>query len=151
MEVQSFSEIEAAFIERVNRMVWCNVATVDAQNRPRSRVLHTIWEGQVGWIATRRNSYKTRHLERNPHVSLAYTGDFIRPVYVDCVAEWDDSAESKQRIWDLFLSTPEPLGYDPAPIFKSVDHPDYGLLKLTPWRIELTDATAPNTRQVWHR
>ncbi len=30
MEVSSFGEIEAAFLERIQRMVWCNVATIDS-------------------------------------------------------------------------------------------------------------------------
>jgi hypothetical protein len=36
----------------------------------------------------------------------------------------------------LFAGTPPPLGYD---LGLSADNPDYGLLKLTPWRIELGD------------
>jgi hypothetical protein len=35
---------------------WCNAATVDRKDRPRSRVLHPIWEVidtyPIGWIAT---------------------------------------------------------------------------------------------------
>ena len=42
-----------------------------------------------------------------------------------------------------------PLGYDPAPIFERPDHPNFGLLKLTPRRIEL--ATLPTERQVWRQ
>ena len=45
MEVTNFAEIEAEFIERVHTMVWCSAATVDRQGRPRSRILHPIWEG----------------------------------------------------------------------------------------------------------
>ena len=49
MEVSSFGEIETAFLERIQRMVWCNVATVDRRDRPRSRILHPLWEGNIGW------------------------------------------------------------------------------------------------------
>jgi hypothetical protein len=35
MEVPSFTDIEAEFTERVHRMVWCNVATIDTLDRPR--------------------------------------------------------------------------------------------------------------------
>lgn len=48
MEVSSFGEIEVAFLERIQRMVWCNVATVDRRDRPRSRILHPHWEGNIG-------------------------------------------------------------------------------------------------------
>src|SRR5690606_4076991 len=61
LNIADFSEIEAEFIQRVHTMVWCNVATVDSRNRPRSRVLHPIWEGSTGWITTHRSSHKARH------------------------------------------------------------------------------------------
>jgi general stress protein 26 len=146
----SFSEIEKAFIERVHSVVWCNVATIDSKNRVRSRVLHPIWEGDTGRIATRRHSLKAQHLARNPYVSLAYIADPAKPVYVDCTAEWDDELAHKQHIWDMFKSAPPPLGYDPEPIYKTVDDPNYGLLKLTPWRIEMRDLMQSLESHVWH-
>jgi general stress protein 26 len=150
MEISSFSEIEAEFIERVHSIVWCSVATVDTKNRVRSRILHTIWEGSTGWAATRPDSLKARHLAHNPYVSLAYVADVYKPVYADCTAEWIDDPATKQRIWDMFASAPPPLGYDPGLFFGSVDGPGYGLLKLTPWRIELMDVTNQEApRKVW--
>ena len=56
MRVATFAEIEDEFIALAHKMVWCNVATVDAQGRPHSRILHSIWDGSTGWIATRRHS-----------------------------------------------------------------------------------------------
>jgi hypothetical protein len=147
IDAASFAEIEAEFIERVHRLVWCNVATVDRRGRPRSRILHPIWEGATGWVATRRPTLKAQHLARNPFVSLAYVTDLAKPVYVDCQASWEESLTEKQRIWALLLAAPPPLGYDPAPLFGSPDRDDFGLLKLTPWRIELADL--PGSRRVW--
>src|SRR5262249_55615686 len=114
MEIANFSEIEDEFIGRVHSIVWCSVATVDPKRRPRSRILHPIWERNTGWIGTHRNSHKSRHLDKNPYMSLSYIKDVFKPVYVDCTAEWIDDLEQKKRIWDLFKNTPEPLGYDPA-------------------------------------
>jgi general stress protein 26 len=148
IEVESFADIEAEFIERVHRVVWCSAATVDTKNRPRSRVWHTIWEGQVGWIATRRHTLKTKHLANNPYVSLGYVSDVWKPVYVDCHVEWADNLADKERIWNLFKNAPAPVGYDPTPIFINPDHENFGILKLTPWRIEM--ATVPTDRKVWH-
>lgn len=148
LEVTSFSNIEAEFIERVHRMVWCNVATIDSNGRPRSRILHTIWEGPVGWIATRRHSLKTKHLAHNPYISLAYIADVAKPVYVDCKAEWADDLAQKQKVWNMFKDASPPLGYDPAPIFERVDHPNYGVLRLIPWRIELGNVYEGS--KVWH-
>jgi len=144
MHVSNFSEIEAEFTKRVQTMVWCNVATVDSQQRPRSRILHPIWEGATGWIGTHRNSFKSRHLSQNPHLSLAYTTNIMNPVYVDCVAEWIDNLDEKKRVWNLFKDTPEPIGYDPAHDFIRPDHENFGLLKLKPWRIDIVSFPAEN-------
>ena len=59
---------------------------------------------------------------------------------VDCKAEWVDDLDQKQRVWQLCLETPPPVGFDPAPIYERVDHPNFGVLKLTPWRIELASS-----------
>ena len=150
MEVKQFSEIEEEFIRRVHSMIWCNVATVDQLHRPRSRILHPIWEGAAGWIATHRYSYKHTHLAHNPFVSLAYITDIMKPVYVDCTVEWIADLDQKRRIWDLFKNTPPPLGFDPAHDFVSPDHPNFGLLKLTPWRIALVSFPA-ESHEAWQR
>ena len=151
MKVSSFSEIEKEFIERVHSIVWCNVATIDTQNRVRSRILHPIWEGGMGWIFTRRHSLKSKHIEHNPHVSLAYIQDVVKPVYADCTAEWVDDRTSKQHIWDLFLAAPPPLGFDFGKIFAGVEDPNCGLLKLTPWRIEMANMLNRDDDKVWLR
>jgi len=136
-ETTDFSEIRDEFIQRAHAAVWCSVATINRAGRPRSRVLHPIWEGQTGWIATMRHSLKAKHLAHNPYVSLAYLKDPLNPVYADCKADWADNMDDKRRIWELFRSTPEPLGWDPANAFGTLDNPEYGLLKLIPWRVEL--------------
>jgi hypothetical protein len=154
MLVQEFSEIEAEFIQRVHTMVWCSAATMDTHNRPRSRILHPIWEGNVGWITTHRDSHKSKHLALNPHMSLAYISNVMNPVYVDCVAEWVDDLVQKRRIWEMFRNTPPPLGFEPAETFISVEHENAGLLKLTPWRIDLVSFPAPSFEEgtkVWRR
>jgi hypothetical protein len=142
-DVREFADIEAEFTARVGRVVWCNMATMDAKGRPRSRIVHPIWEGALGWVGTHRGSFKNRHLGANSHVSLAYIADISRPVYVDCVAEWADDPLDKQRIWELFTSADAPLGYDPAPFFIAPDHPNFGVLKLTPWRVAIVTQSPP--------
>jgi general stress protein 26 len=150
--VHSFSEIEREFIERVHKMVWCSVATLDTQDRPRSRIMHTMWESSTGWAVSRRHVLKAKHVAHSPFVSLAYISDLTRPVYADCTAQWEDEAAEKSRVWNLFAEAQPPLGFDPASIFKSVDNPDYGLLRFTPWRIELADISGGlNQPKVWRR
>ena len=144
MEVKQFSDIEAEFIKRVHGMIWCSAATIDSQQRPRSRILHPFWEGSTGWVVTHRHSFKAKHLEHNPHMSLAYITDIHKPVYVDCTAEWVDDLEAKKRVWGLFLNAPPPMGFDPAIDFIRPDHETFGVLKLTPWRIDLVSFPAEN-------
>jgi hypothetical protein len=45
--------------------------------------------------------------------------------------------------------TAPPAGFDLAKIFKGVDDPEFGVLKFTPWRIELFDVTNTADRRVW--
>jgi hypothetical protein len=136
MDVARFEDIQAEFLARVSQVVYCTMATVDRQNRPRSRLLHPIWEGPIGWVISWPGSHKAKHLARNPAVSLAYMLK-EKPVYVDGFAEWRNTDEEKQRIWDLHRTTPPPLGFDPQPHYGSIDHHYYGVLRITPWRIEL--------------
>ena len=138
MDVDSFADIEAEFMERISRIVWCTVTTVDRQGRPRGRLLHPIWEGSTGWIATGRTSFKSKHLSENPYVSLSYWDPKHEQVYADCNTRWIEDHAEKQRLWDLFKSTPEPLGYDLGLFWKGgPEDPEFGLLKLEPWRLEL--------------
>jgi general stress protein 26 len=138
MEVATFAEIETEFLARVSDSVYCNMATVDLKNRPRSRIMHPIWEGAIGWVISWPESLKAAHLRRNPHVSLAYfCHDKNKPVYVDCTAEWLTDRTAQQRVWEFYRTVPPPIGFDPTPHYGSIDHPHFGLLKLIPWRIEL--------------
>ena len=159
-EVSTFEEIAEAFNERVNRIVWCTFTTMDRKGRPRSRILHPVWEGSTGWIATGRTSHKSKHLANNPHVSLVY---FDNPpgnpmgqqqVYVECTTEWQDDQAEKERVWNLIKDAPPPVGYDPAMFFQTVENPDFGALKLTPWRVEvsaLSDMMTGAQPQIWRQ
>ncbi len=150
-DIDDFAEIELEFRKRVDRMVWCNVATIDTRNRPSSRIIHPIWEGRLGWIGTHRDSGKGRHLARNPYVSLAYISDWQRPVYVDAIASWDDSPSTRQHVWDLFLKAPPPLGYDPAISFIAPDHPNFGVLQIVPTKITLATIGGDPWQRIWRR
>jgi general stress protein 26 len=137
MNTSTFTDIQAEFMARVSQAVYCVMATVDRQNRPRTRAMHPIWEGSMGWVISWPESHKAKHLASNPHVSLAYLHDKEKPVYVECVAAWIEDRAEKQRIWELHQTIPQPLGFDPQPHYGTIDHPYYGILRLSPWRIEL--------------
>ena len=147
MDVATFAEIETEFAARTHRIVWCVMATVNRVDRPRSRVVHPVWEGSTGWLTTRRHSHKGKHLAANPYVSLTYF-DPAKGVYIDCRAEWVDDLGEKRRVWDMIAALAPPMGFDPGPIYKAVDDPGFGLLRLTPWRVELVNLPGGKP-QVW--
>jgi general stress protein 26 len=155
MSAATFEAIESEFLRRVNRTVWCSVATVDTRNRVRTRILHPLWEGSTGWILTARHSAKAKDLAHNATVSCAYWDQDQEQVHADCRTTWEESLSEKRRLWDLFKSAPPPLGYDPGLFFPGgPEDPTFGLLKLTPWRIELwslNDLMTGKPPTVWRR
>jgi general stress protein 26 len=137
MRVSTFEELQAEFLGRVSHIVYANMATIDTHDRPRSRIVHPIWEGATGWIVSWPATPKSKHLAHNPHVSLAYIKDIEKPVYVECTAEWAHDRAEKLRVWNVIKAAPPPMGFDPEPVFGTIDHIHFGLLKLTPSRVEL--------------
>jgi hypothetical protein len=142
MEVLRFEDIQTEFMDRAQQAVYCNVATVDLKNRPRSRVMHVVWEGPVGWVITWPESHKAKHLATHPYVSLAYVRNPMKPVYAECTAEWVEEVEEKLRIWELHKTIPPPLGFDPTPHYGTIENRYFGLLRFTPWRIEVAELGA---------
>ncbi|MEM9621359.1 MAG: pyridoxamine 5'-phosphate oxidase family protein [Pseudomonadota bacterium] len=144
----TLQEIAAPFIEMAHKIVWCTVATVDKQGRPRSRVLHPIWEqtedGLVGWIATGPTPVKLAHLQASPHVSCNYWTPDQDTCVAECKAAWVEDAATKAAVWDKFVNGPEPVGYDPAmiPGWNDATSPGFGALKLDPWRIRVMPGAA---------
>ena len=133
-----FADIEKEFLDRVQRIVWCTVSTIDGKGRPYSRILHPVWEGSTGWIATGRQTLKTKHLAKNPNVALSYWDAQHDTAVVQARAEWCDDAATKSRIWNLIKNTPPPVGYDLQMFWRGgVTDPTFGVLKLTPFQIQL--------------
>lgn len=150
VEVEDFGEIAGEFRRRIEQTVWCTMTTVDTRGRPRGRLVHPVWEEPTGWLATRNNSHKVKHLAQNPWVSLAFWDQTKQQVYVDCKTTWIDDAETKARLWDLYSTAPE--GYGLHHFWKNVDDPHYGLLRLDPWRVELwseADLFSRTPQRVW--
>ena len=146
--MKSLSEVAPAFVETAHRIVWCSVATVDADDRPRSRVLHPfwIWDGSelVGWVATGPTPVKLANLEVSPFVSCNYWDSHHDVVTAECRATWFFDDETRQMVWDLFRNGPEPVGYDPAIIPTWEDGPltpNFAALRLDPWRLRVFPAS----------
>ncbi len=144
----TFEEIAEPFVEMAHKIVWASVATVDKQGRPRSRILHPIWElddnGLVGWIATGQTPIKLAHLTVSPYVSCNYWTPQHDTCMAECAAAWVEDAAIKAQVWDKFVNAPEPVGYDPAmiPGWENAESPGFAVLKLDPWRLRVMPAAA---------
>ena len=141
-------QIAPAFREMAHSIVWASVATVDADGRPRTRILHPIWDWDgtdlVGWVATVPTPLKREHLHAHPDVSMSYWTTTHDTCSADCHAQWFFDDDTRQTVWDKFANGPEPVGYDPAIIPMWSDGPtseQFAVLRLTPYRLRIMAGT----------
>lgn len=137
------SAIAPAFIEMAHAIVWASVATVDSYNRPRSRVLHPIWEWDgetlAGYVATGPTATKRAHLAHSPYVSVNYWSPSQDTCVAECRAEWILDDAGRQMVWDKLANGPEPVGYDPSivPAWTGPTADAFAGLRLEPWRVRV--------------
>jgi general stress protein 26 len=139
--MDTLAETAPAFVEMAHRIVWATVATVDDQGRPRSRVLHPLWQWDgtslVGWIATGPTPTKVAHLSHSPYVSVGYWSPDQDTCTAECRATLiDEDDDTRVWLWDAFVNAPAPVGYDPAiipPWSGGPTSPAFVALRLEPW------------------
>jgi hypothetical protein len=136
-----------AFMETAQRVVYCSLATVDRRGRPRSRLVHPVWEragdGLVGWVGSRPTPMRRAHIAENPFVSCFYWDPAHDVAVAECEATWFEDDDGCRAAWAHLSAAPEPMGYDPAPIWP--DGPtgdDFAALRLDPWRVQAKSAAA---------
>jgi hypothetical protein len=142
--VADLATVAPAFVAMAHRIVWASVATVDADCRPRSRILHPIWlwdgTSLVGWVASGPTPVKRAHLDVHPDVSVSYWTDTHDTCTAECRATWANDSETRTWLWDLFVHAPAPVGYDPAivpPWAGGPTSPAFAALRLEPWRLRV--------------
>ncbi len=144
--MDALTEIAPQFVAMAHSIVWSVVATIDPAGRPRTRVLHPIWEWDgaqlTGWIATSPLSPKAAHLAAHPAVSITYWSPSHDTCTADCSAAWESGAEERRAGWDRFLHGPAPVGYDPSiiPPWTSPEVAAFGVLRLSPHRLRVQPA-----------
>ena len=122
------------FHEVAKKATWAYLATARG-DQPKVRVVHPAFEGDKVWIATGRASAKGKHIAKNPKVELFYQAgpEFVHLTVTGTAKFVDDPAE-KKRIWEGKV-----FDYDLAQFWPNGHQsPDFGLLLVTPSRIELT-------------
>jgi hypothetical protein len=142
--VHSLHIVAPAFVELAHRIVWSSVATVDVTNRPRTRILHPLWEWDgtalVGWIATRPTALKRRHIAHSPFISCAYRNDEHDSAAAECRVEWRFDDATRFAVYKKFKKAAPPLGFDPA-IVEGWEHPmsdEFAVWRLEPWHLRVT-------------
>ncbi|BCI51477.1 pyridoxamine 5'-phosphate oxidase [Mycolicibacterium litorale] len=140
--------VAPAFVDMAHAIVWASAATVDVNCRPRTRVLHPIWEWDgtdlFGWIATVPSPVKRAHLAAHPEMSLNYWAPSQDTCSADCLVEWYTDDDTRAAVWHRFANGPAPVGYDPYVIPQWSDGPtsdQFAVLRLTPYRLRVMPGT----------
>ena len=144
---------ESSFWTKVHavaaKATWAYLATADG-NQPKVRVVHPAFEGERLWVATGRDSAKARQIGKNSNVQLFYQigAEMIHLTVTGKAAFVEDLAE-KKRIWNGHVFDYELGQFWPA----GPESKDFGLMLITPARIELTSLPVMTTGkkpEVWH-
>src|SRR4051794_17464289 len=124
MDIERIDDLTAIGDEldrRITTTVWCTLATTDPAGRPRTRIVHPMWErgddGLVGWLGTRTGTPKLAHLARTPYASLLYWDPRHQQATIDAVVATHTDDATCERVWALMSSFPEPYGFDPTPMW----------------------------------
>lgn len=143
----TLQQIVPRFLEMAHSIVWASVATVGPDGRPRSRVLHPLWEWDgtdlVGWIATGPTPVKTAHIAAHPQISINYWRPDHDTCSADCEVQWVFDDDGRTAVWQKFADAPAPVGYDPAiiPGWNGPTAPAFAAWRLTPYRLRVMDGT----------
>jgi hypothetical protein len=138
----------------IENVVWATMATVGPDGAPRTRIVHPIWDWDTGtgWVTSRATPLVVSHLEHHAGASYSYWSPAHSLAHLDCSTRWVDE-EEKQGVWDRCLAIPEPMGFDPSPMFP--DGPSGGgfaPIELVPFRIRthpVADAAAGKPATIW--
>jgi hypothetical protein len=143
MNSTEYADVAERFVAVAHRIVWCTVATVDRRNRPRSRVMHPVWElaesGHLHALASARPTpLKRAHLAHSPFMSCSYWDPAQDVAVAECRAEW---VADRRAAWERVQSLAPPVGFDPVMIWPDgPDSPDCAFLHLKPWRLTVRTA-----------
>jgi hypothetical protein len=135
-----------SFLATAGRIVYATLATVDPRGRPRSRIVHPVWEVDdgrlVGWVGTRPSRLKRESLGFSGFASCLYWDPAHDVAIAECAAAWV-APERRREAWERLGAAPPPMGYDPASIWPDGPEADgFEAIRLDPWRVQTRSAAA---------
>jgi hypothetical protein len=159
--VTPLDRIAPSFVDMAHSIVWASVTTVDRDGRPRSRILHPIWEWDgtdlIGWVATVPSPVKRAHLHAHPEVAVSYWTINQDTCSAECAAQLYTDDDTRKSVWDKFANGPEPVGYDPFIIPMWSEGPtseQFAALRLSPYRLRVMPGTVMTKGEgaplTWH-
>ena len=130
------------------KATWAYLATANG-TQPKVRVVHPAFEGERVWVATGRGSAKARQIGKNSNVELFYQiGAEMVHLTVTGKATFVADPAEKKRIWNAKIFDYDLSQFWPA----GPEADDFGLMLITPARIELTslpEMTTGKKPEVW--
>lgn len=114
-------------LEIVNSSDVFVLSTVDARNRPQSRVIGSklVDRGMTVYMETYIDSNKVKQLKKKPSAQLLFpTRDYTEVVTLTGKATIEESMEVKKRVWEKNLSS--------SKYFSGYDDPRLGVVKFKP-------------------
>jgi uncharacterized pyridoxamine 5'-phosphate oxidase family protein len=139
---EMFADLEKDFLRIMSEVVLCTVTTVSESGKPRSRMLHPLWEvvdgKPIGWVFTMPSPVKAKHLAGNPNVAISCMSPTGQLVLAQAVANWVEDLPSKKHVYDLFNNTPPPAGVDLSLfLIDGPEHPNFHVLRLDPTMVQV--------------
>ena len=139
----TLTEIQVLARPIVERVVWCTVATADADG-PRTRLLHPVWwwdqTSLTALVSTRPTPVKVRHLAHQATVSCFYWDPRHDTVAIDATATWV-APDERAAAWERIRAVDPPVGFDPTLIWPDgPSAPDCAFLRLRAHRVVATPA-----------
>ncbi len=130
MTVEELPEFWHEALDVVRAAPIAFLATSD-QAQATVRAVTPMYEGVTAYVATDAAAPKARHVRNNPLVELLHWTSDFRHLSLRGRASMVEDVAIKQRLWDLFP-------YNLADYFDAQDKSAYGLMRIQPFRIEIT-------------
>jgi uncharacterized pyridoxamine 5'-phosphate oxidase family protein len=141
-----FTDTREMVLKFLNNNFVMNIATTDGLKPSASVVVYVIDEHLNFYFVTHKDSYKTRHLINNPHISFSIWEFHKMSIQADGTTAVVENEAEKEWVMNAFgdAATKDPNFW--APIFR-IKGGEYVLFKITPHWMRMLDLSRNTVRQ----